>query len=568
MPPWTHWRGPGQAWRVQAPWSEPLLGQTGLQLEHWLAGGLATVVKQGQHRTVYRVDLPPAPVYIKHYHPPRWWGWLLGWWPGAADREQSRAAALVARGIPTAVPLAVGRMRAWRRASERYLVTAAIADAMALDHYLTEQLPRLPAPRQAQIRRQLVVGLAQFCARIHSAGIDHDDLHLGNLLLRQRDGIPASDERGQPFLFLIDVPGIGLGRPLGWRRTRASLVMLLSGSRGVTSATERWRFWHAYWAARTELAPGDQRRALEQIEHQSWHYARRLLRSRDKRCWRENRDFRRVRLPQGFGHAVSRVSAAELEALAADPATLLAQGWSQPLKLSHTSQVVCAAWRLQPGDALVVVKHARGRSALKRWLAALVPRLAGRAWKTGHALLARGIDTPRPLALVLPREFWARGEYYLVSEFLTGAQNLHEWLWSFANQPAAERHRNADQMAEALGRLVGRLHHWRLVHRDLKGANLALVPCGDAFRAYLLDIESVREARWRYRPRQLDDLVRLGVSLAAHPWVSPRSVLRFLRQYAVPLRLSKCQQRRLRRTTARRVAREVAKRRRTGRPLW
>lgn len=50
-------------WKLSAGWDEVLLDDQGGMLAQWQKLGQAQVVKHGQHRTVYRIDLPGKTVY-------------------------------------------------------------------------------------------------------------------------------------------------------------------------------------------------------------------------------------------------------------------------------------------------------------------------------------------------------------------------------------------------------------------------------------------------------------------------------------------------------------------------
>jgi len=76
-------------------------------------------------------------------------------------------------------------------------------------------------------------------ARMHDAGIIHNDLHPGNLLL----GIDADD---WPQFFLIDLHAVRLRRPLDVRASRDNLVMFNRWFTLRVGRADRLRFLHAY----------------------------------------------------------------------------------------------------------------------------------------------------------------------------------------------------------------------------------------------------------------------------------------------------------------------------------
>ena len=70
-------------------------------LDGWRSAGLARVVKQGPHRTIYRVDLPGLSFFVKRHHLPDRTTWLRQCLrPAKARREFDALEGLRLRGIP------------------------------------------------------------------------------------------------------------------------------------------------------------------------------------------------------------------------------------------------------------------------------------------------------------------------------------------------------------------------------------------------------------------------------------------------------------------------------------
>ena len=68
------------------------------------------------------------------------------------------------------------------------------------------------------MRRRLAEALGCFLARTHRAGVRHDDLHPGNLLVRTEDG--------KVELYLIDLHCVRLSKALSWKLSQENLVIL------------------------------------------------------------------------------------------------------------------------------------------------------------------------------------------------------------------------------------------------------------------------------------------------------------------------------------------------------
>jgi tRNA A-37 threonylcarbamoyl transferase component Bud32 len=531
------------------------------------------LVKNGLHRTVHRLDTPRGTLFVKH---DRCSGWrrrarqFLG--GSAARREWRKTLAVASRGVPTVTPVALGERRHSGVATDSYFVSEEVPDSQTLERYLTAVLPALPPAAAARARRNLVEALARFTAQVHRAGVFHNDFHAGNLLVRlppadsdgasgrhwqqvasgtgeghgQQVASGTGEGHGQqvasgsgdiavPRLYLLDLAGARLSGPLDWRRSCQSLAMLFTSTLRQATRTDRWRFWKTYLAARSDLRIPDTRAAATQVVARGQRHARRILSGRDDRCLKSNRDFQRLAAADGLAHSVRDFPSADLQRLLADPARPIHEHRHAPRKLSHSSLVMEA--RLPLADSPVAVAYKRSRD--KSWWKAALGRLralahwpggrARRGWQLGHALLERGIATPRPLAMIMPGA--GRGESFLATAWIEGALDLHQFAWRLAGLPAAERRRRTRQAAASLGKLIGRMHHWRISHRDLKGCNLLLVERLDGVDAWLIDLDAVRIGHWLSADARARDLARLAASALAHDWLTATDRLRFLRAY-------------------------------------
>src|SRR5690606_16334520 len=100
---------------------------------------------------------------------------------------------------------------------------------------------------------------------------------------------------------------------------------------------------------------------------------------------------------------------------ARDPTALVAQFAPAPVKLSHESIVLAGELGTAERPLRVALKRYRPKNLVK-WIAGLVRRdRAAVGFARGHALLARGIATARPLAAIGDR---LQGESYLLTEWI------------------------------------------------------------------------------------------------------------------------------------------------------
>jgi len=560
-------------WIARCDWVEMLLdtaqqGGDGLRLEEWVAAGEARVVKQGAHRTVYRVDSAESAFYVKHYRCPSLSDLARNVLrPTASRREFYKALELARRGVPTIEPIALGESRRAGLVGQNYLVTRAIPRTMSLLALASEFLPRLSIDRQQLLRARLAEALASLCVQLHRAGVFHNDLHGGNILVQLDSLEPDQGGRIVPRLFLVDLPGVRFSAPLDWPASRDSLLMLHSDWSERATVAERWRFWRHYWLERAELRLADRRAAGMEIFGLTRDYGCRVLAGRVKRALRTNRDFHAHRNRVAFGHAVAGYSAADLARLVDDPEQLMSQHWDEPVKLSRASTMVTARVMLDGVSTPVAYKRLQPRHWWKRVADLARRNRALSAWLVGHALLERGIATARPIAVVVPRDWRRLGAGYLATEWIDDALNLHLFLWQVAQLPLDERRTVTRQMAIALGKLIGRMHAWRVSHRDLKGCNLLLSRRGEQVIAYLIDLDGVKIRRRLGYREQVRNLARLAASAEAHALVQHSDRRSFLKAYAQELLPQVTDAKQLWRDVARETRRVLARFKQRGKPV-
>jgi len=538
-----HWQlSPG--WNEGLPGIDPgvLLGAHGLKLPEWLAAGLAQVVKQGPHRTVYRVTLPGLDCHVKYYPEADVRARLrrLGR-PNKARRELERSLAVAARGVATLAPLALGETIEGPPAS--WLITRTLPEAQPLGAFLEHHLSYFPTA----LRRELARSLGRLVAHMHDGGVAHQDLHPDNILLVLHE----DDET--PRLYLIDLDAVQLGPPLDWPASRDNLVVLNRWFAMRAWPQDRLRFWLAYQQARGQRLPPVQRNAgvVRDLEERTLESNLAFWRQHDGRCTSRNRYFRELKSGNFAGHAAVDVDPEALDRLLADPDEPFRRTDLVVHKDSNRSTVV----ELELPCAGQLRRLIYKRFNVTRWsdpLAALfrvTPAL--RSYQLGHSLRWRGLPTPRPLAVWHRQRCGLKQEGYLLTEQLPQSCDLATYLDTLAALPGPERRRRLRRLIDQVARLLADLHERQLSHRDLKASNLLVSPqtwsiChpdrtpmeevngvgqGSNPQVWFIDLVGVsRCGRLGFR-RRVRDLMRLSASFHNHIALTRSDRLRFLRAY-------------------------------------
>ncbi len=491
-------------------------------------------MKQNPSRTVWRGELAGKRLYLKQFHartPLRRLQRRLGRCDGRKELRLARR--LGEGGVATAAILACGCGEPGWSLSEE------VAPATPADEWHAE---RQAAGAWREVR-SVLRSTAGLVARMHAAGVIHEDLHCGNILLRT--------DRRPPRPVLMD---LHRGRRRGRlsRRLRAKNLAQLHHDRAhLTTRTQRLRFLKHYLEA--SGARGSLRAWAWMVADFARRHARRQYRQRDRRIRGDNRYFRRIELPGGWRGQVILASKRRCEHSPASGQTFTPQEWvealAEPLALlgdadevrkdSPSGQVLRRRLTVGGRELDVFIKRPQRTSRVKRLLDCLRPSRPVRAFRLGHMLLARRVPTALPLAALELRRGPVLRESLLITETVD-AERLDNFLQRHLAPPGAgeadlgpqQQWDLARRVLAEMGRLTRRLHELGFSHRDLKATNMLVrwSPPDDP-QIVLIDLDGLRRYPVVTTKRRFQALMRLNVSLLKCPAVNHAGQLRMLLGY-------------------------------------
>jgi hypothetical protein len=514
----------GRRWWIRPAAAEPLLA-AGWPPEH---PERLVPFKQGRRRTVYRCEAGGEAFFVKSYAAPGLLRRLrarFGLGPARREWRALLAAREAGLDVPEPVALAHG--------DHEILVTREIPGARRLDEYLFEQYfeapgaddPPYPGARPPELisiyrfrrappagaitPRALACGLADLVARLAEADLYLPDLHPGNILI--------SGGPGAWRLSMVDLAEAE--RPAPPESAVEHLVQLEHFFEPIASAAERLRCLDRVGQILGNVTEAGL------VARATANYRREFYRHRDRRMGRESKYFQRIKAADSAAGAWRGWATADwADAVKA----LLEEATPSPDRPGATRLKppgrTADIWRMAlPDGRRLVLK--RDKLAGRRGRRGLLGTRSLAAFRKGHALLARGIATARPLAAVDLRRRGAVKDTILATEPVAGVP-LSEWLRS---DPSARQRR---QLTRTLAQMIRRLHDAGFSHRDLKAPNILVVQrsaCGP--RPVLVDMDGVRAGLRISAARRSKDLMRLSVSLDEWGVARRTDRLRFLRAY-------------------------------------
>ncbi len=519
----------GLDWVAEAPAAAIVREEIARRIDDIENASGASVLKRNMVRAVFRVPLTNGTVVVvKRYAV----GGAVDWAkytfrPSRAHEEWRVGRWLAAAGVPTAVPLAMAERRdvVLRDAA---LVTREIPDAVHLNAYVEAHLQG--GADEDALRGALYAQLAAIVRRMHDAGLVHNDLHGGNVLV---NGLP--DVARIHIIDLHSVKRFADRTPPAGRRW-FDLVKLLHSMRTCSTARERVEICRVYENAGegpsgtrlTELLAAG--RLSDELEPRLIAMERKRVRSRTQRCLERSSKFDAT-THGGFRiHALRRVPVAALPALIRAHHATLAAGGQGVLKDARKSALTRQMLTMDGSPRAVVVKEYRSARAGDRVKNAFRRPRAIRAWIAGNGLLVRGFDAAEPLALMLRGRGPGLALAYVVMEDLGDGERLDlVALARFAHALDADERAAKRHLVSTVAGLLRHMHREGVYHADMKAVNLFVRErCGDA-SVVLADYDRVEFDRPVPLRRRVKNLAQLSASIPVCITVTDR--LRFLCDY-------------------------------------
>ena len=386
---------------------------------------LRTPLKTSPTRSVHVETVPGSNVrrVVKRFHG-------RGPWSVLRDGRRARAefenlAELHRRGLSVPAPHGLERMGSVWEVSMQWLPETVTLQSVFPARDLWPQSPE-----------RLATSLGRLLAELHATGLDHPDLHAGNVLIGECGNAWAIDFHGARFR-----------KQLSREILMRDLVRLTAGAREFVSRRFRARFLLAWWHRlpsdlRDEVGPPD--RLVHEVEQSARLRRRALVHKRRLRWTRTGNAVRRVR-ERGLT-AYERVD--------------LDTGWARRLSEALVQQGSAPRLDLPfPGQGarkLLVLRCASTRRLRETWLAAV-------------RLFDHRIPVIGPLCLLEKPLACAAFEVPSQAAFLSEIEPV--------DLPPRV------QLAGQLGRLCGELHDRHLAPLELRPEHVLITPRGDVVLA-------------------------------------------------------------------------------------
>ena len=538
----------GLHWSCLSGYQLPLFGAEGANWPDLDNEPRAVLVKANPQRRVYRIQQGDLTVYAKLHIAATLADrikWRLRGVPSLTEFGHLQTTQL--RSVPVAKPLA------WAHGSIKgqvvaMLVTESLGEGVSLADLLWARPDGEPAKLSAAA---YAAGVA--VARMHCAGVEHLDLHPGNVLL-----LDSEDSTGQgPGMkgCITDLQNVRIEQRGGhasadpdrpWRR--ANVAVLLAAIRTAADMAAQRRFVQGYLQTMQPRANWTASKIddyLQRLEPLADKHDRRIWRSRDRRAMRNSPYSRRIHLTDGWSarvflrckYPVWHCQASQYafgcedwEAALADPPGLVQPGES--LKQGGHSTVVAKEISIGGTRLQIVAKHCRLGTGLRGLLQSVRPSRSIRQWRLANALVTRRIATAWPLAAIERKAGPLLQESIFLSERIPHSLNLLKMFQQPDQLPPPGPERNG--LARQLGLTLAQLTRCSFAHRDCKASNIVIQNTSDPaqpWRVYLVDLDGLSLSRLPTALNGHRALVRLAASALPFEQITPRDYAAVFNSY-------------------------------------
>ena len=441
-----------------------------------------------------------------------------------ARHEWKRTHQISDLGIQTVPPLAIGEKREWGFLRESYFVSKRISSCETLHDFVLREKEKKHSSSFIVWKRKLISDLAVLIAKIHKKGINHRDLHAGNIL------IEWAGERYQ--LRLLDLDRAHIQSHLSFRRRVFELAQFNMFFTLFVSRADRLRFFKEYYSYDPTPWHGYQTGA-RWVEEKTFKMVKKLYHRRDKMCLRNNKLFSRFCFPPYKGFYRKEEMAQPLLQALKNPATFLNLAHAQPLKKASEKTVRRTPLKLDGREIDVVIKSYQTDDLLGKMKNIFRSSRAKKSWIAANALYQRKIPTATPYACVIKKKWGILQESYFISEYLPKALALVLYLQNrFASPLLAQERKVKRQLIVQFARFARRIHELGVYHGDFKASNVLIEEKEPGeFHFYLIDLDYVKICCALNRFQRYRNLMQLNKSFLDRKTLSMPDRLIFLKTY-------------------------------------
>ncbi len=433
---------------------------------------MGTLIKDRGYRQVWRFEHDGRGYFLKFY--PRGGGRdrFRRFFRGSpAMAEFIRLQRLQSAQIPAPRPVAVLMGFRINACSGDAVILEAIEPSIPVDqHFIEFELRGEPIPDRVDLARQI----REIVGKLAAAGLGHDDLHLGNFLLKEGN------------LYLLDAYAVQLGG-----MTVKHLLHLGHSVSRFATRTDLLRGWRQLGPNR----PSPRRNAAAAEEWKN--FMRRRLTGENPYFGGINVGdwsgsfFKSYKHPHRWSATSSlRITREDWDRELPQLIDKIENDQLKFLKQSKSGDVLAATIHVSGKDVDVIIKRARRRYWYRYINDIWRGTRARRAWFKAWKIIVRNLPTAWPLLYVEKRRFGYLTDGFIIFERVPGPM----LVWAKLDEILPAHRENLFRRA---GKILRRIDQLGFGHFDAKASNWIVMP-DEKLGPWpvMIDIDGIRERRW------------------------------------------------------------------------
>jgi tRNA A-37 threonylcarbamoyl transferase component Bud32 len=461
------------------------------------------ILKESPVRTVSIISGPHGELFLKRYK-------IRGvreqlkyiFFPSKAQKEWEMACLARRSGIPIPLAVAIGERHKGGMLQDAYLITQAISPSLPLIELISEG-----------DQKDLLFRAARLLRQIHEAGLFHQDLHAGNILVGMEE----------KKLYLIDLHRSRSLGSVSKQRRLWNLAQFFYSLKKWLSAEDKKTFLQWYDEEENTFTEGLDA-GLRKIKRLEERIYQRHMKSRTKRCLKDSGGFF-VGREEGWRIWARRGwKVEELLTIIERHEDILAKGKKGAIKDDRRAAIALFNYK----KTRICVKEYRYKGALQQLKEVFRRSKARRGWLMGNGLVVRGIEGITPQALLERRRWGVLQEAFLLMESPPGYVELDRYMVRHFGASHYEGDRKG-AFLNALAGFMAELYLLNICHKDLKTCNIMVREEQNGWRFSLVDMDDLQLDKKIHKRRLLKALIQLNTSTPL--FIGMKDRIGFLIQY-------------------------------------
>lgn len=400
---------------------------------------------------------------------------------GTACREGRMNQQLARCGVNVPDLIAYGVVKRFGILGKDLLLTEKVNNAESLEEFAVNRWER----SLFHEKNRFITDFANFIKTIHKKGVEHTDLHLGNILVRTN---------GENHFYLLDLDRVRLHDSLLTdHHITENLALLLCAFQSLSSSLERFRFLKYYCGIKHLREAASK---SEEIKQAALKISSKVWARKATRCLYSNSRFVRGRSGSFKFHCVNRLEVKQaLEALLPDPDRVLNSG----VVLKDGRTVKAAKVRIN--GEYYFLKRYNCKGTIYRIRNGFRRSRAARTWFSTWSLAVRSVPVPQALICLVERRFGLLERSYILYSYVDACRLCDIW-------PRMDDS-NKERCLSKLAIVLGNMHRSGGYHGDLKWPNLLVTQMQGKYSVILSDLDGSRIYSRIPRRKVVKDIGRL-----------------------------------------------------------